>query len=155
MSESGEHEPRAEPERDAAGVLANLPRTRPQRSSARRIAAREGANGASTPARSAKAPARSAKRDASARAAATRTSAKRPKTATRKRPARARPSAERERAPRQGFESDGDSGRGPVSPPGGAELITAATELLTEVTKAGLSRGADTLRDLASRLRLG
>ena len=148
MNESGERETHTEPERDSAGVLANLPRTRPQRSSARRIAAREG-----TTAR--KAPARAAGRPPGPRPAAARASAKRPKAPARKRPAPARASAERETAPRQGFESDGDAARGPISPPGGAELITAATELLTEVTKAGLSRGANTLRDLAGRLRLG
>jgi hypothetical protein len=147
MSESGERETHTEPERDSAGVLANLPRTRPQRSSARRIAARESTTATAT--------ARTAGRPASPRPTADGASAKRPKAPTRKRPTRTRASAERETAPRQGFESDSETARGPISPPGGAELITAATELLTEVTKAGLSRGADTLRDLASRLRLG
>jgi hypothetical protein len=39
-------------------------------------------------------------------------------------------------------------------PPGGAELLTAATELLTDVAKSGLARGASTLKDIVGRLRL-
>jgi hypothetical protein len=179
MSEDDERAGAPANERDPAGVLSNLPRTRPQRSSARRIAARDGASNAST--RSAGAPAserqtpagasssstaRSAARDgakdakssrkpkarAAAGAGARAPGAKRA-AGTRRKAASSNARRARERAPRQGFESEGASTTGSVMPPGGAELLNAATELLTDVAKSGLARGASTLKGIAGRLR--
>jgi hypothetical protein len=39
-------------------------------------------------------------------------------------------------------------------PPGGAELVSAATELFTEVAKSGVERGASTLKGVLGWLRL-
>jgi len=152
---------------EAASVLANLPRTRPQRASARRAAARAGAarqqgsrqeaasaNGNGRPpqrkAPAAKRPARAAAGASSAagsgRAGASRAKAQRPKQA---RPARGRTAEE---VPRQGYESVEERATGPVQPPGGTELIGTAAEIVGEIAKAGLSGGERVVRDLLSRL---
>jgi hypothetical protein len=179
MTEQTERNTPSESEPDAAGVLANLPRTRPQRSSARRIAARDGADrDAATPRSNARGgEPQQASRTASSPAAKRGKGARKPGTASRQPPARAgspqrtrarsaatprarqgatsaRESAKTNRAPRQGFESDADATTGPVAPPGGAELLNAATELLSEVAKSGFSRGASTVKDVLGRLRL-
>jgi len=52
----------------------------------------------------------------------------------------------------QGFASDGDRGHGPVAPPGGAEFLATAAEIVNELTKAGVSTGERLLRDALSRL---
>jgi hypothetical protein len=57
-----------------------------------------------------------------------------------------------EAVPRQGFESDGDRASGPVSPPGGIELLASAAEMLGELAKAGVIGGERLLRDVLSRL---
>lgn len=183
VSNSATKTPRSE-----GGVLANLPRTRPQRSSARRAAAR-GANAEpAAPRKSARA--KPAKPTASKRTAArsksqpkarvtekraveavTESSASaaakaspptpRPSSAVRakraraaKRPAPLRPTAPLEEpAPRQGFESEGETD-GAVAPPGGAELVSAAAEIVSELAKAGLSTGERLLKDVFSRLPL-
>jgi hypothetical protein len=158
------------------GVLANLPRTRPQRSSARRAAAR-GTAGApareaalpkrARPARpgvaAAKAPA-GAVRDPSASASAKAggvtskgraASAAKPKASPRRPAARPRrPPAIEDAAPRQGFECDGETAGGSVAPPGGAELVATAAEIVSELAKAGLSTGERLLKDALSRLPL-
>jgi hypothetical protein len=127
------------------GVLANLPRTRPQRSTPRRAAARgdgsprtDGSTRAatSTPAR---------KR---ARAQPTR---ERARTAARAAPA---PSHRSKRAPVQGYESQSESATGSVQPPGAIELLGSAAELVGELTKSGFSRGERLIKDIASRLPL-
>ena len=139
------------------GVLANLPRKRPQRSSPRRAAARRDAamatNGTvATAERATTAPARPAKaapkpRRRKAPASSTGTRARSAKTAAKPRRARAR-----EPVPRQGFESDGEGMRGSVQPPGGAELFASAVEILGELTKSGISSGERLVKDLLSRL---
>ena len=179
MSEETERHTPAEPEPNAAGVLANLPRTRVQRSSARRIAARDGAaRAAAAPASSAlsgeaqKAPpagsppapkrGKGARKPASASRKAAAPAGSRPRaraqgaasSRARRGAASSRATAKADRAPRQGFESEADATTGPVMPPGGAELLNAATELLSEVAKSGLSRGASTVKDILGRLRL-
>jgi hypothetical protein len=135
-------------------VLANLPRSRPQRSSPRRAAARaasttgqgtaattrlrpHGQDGATRKPATAKPP-------APKRAKATATRAR---TATR----RGRVGAQ-EAAPRQGFETDSNAASGPVQPPGGAELLGSAAEILAELAKGGLASGERLLRDVISRL---
>ena len=56
-------------------------------------------------------------------------------------------------APRQGFESEPSrSSTGPVQPPGGAELVASAVEMVGEVARAGVSAGERVLKDLFSRL---
>jgi hypothetical protein len=165
--------------RNEGGVLANLPRTRPQRSSARRAAAR-GTTGGSAPARARKpararrAPTRPADvvarktpagpvRDSSASATAKAgiggpaprsvTAAKR-KVAAR-RPARgSRRPVPDDAAPRQGFECDSETTGGSVAPPGGAELVATAAEIVGELAKVGLSTGERLLKDVLSRLPL-
>jgi hypothetical protein len=39
-----------------------------------------------------------------------------------------------------------------VQPPGGAELVASATEILGELAKSGLSTGERLVKDLLSRL---
>jgi len=145
------------------GVLSQLPRTRPQRPSARRAASRQAgqaggqlpdSGAAAAKPKRAKAPATSTKRTAPAKAkapAATRTKApQRVKATTSHAPRRAKPAAEQP-VPRQGFESESDRARGPVRPPGGTELLTSAAEIVGELTKAGFSTGERLLRSLLPR----
>jgi hypothetical protein len=138
------------------GVLANLPRTRPQRSSARRDAARRSAGSAAAtagtpprsprPAATKQAPAKARPGPAAKPKAAPRATAKvRSKTAA----ARAQDSV-----PRQGFETEGDPVSGPVQPPGGVDLLSSAAELAGELTKSGLSSGGRLLKDFLTRLPL-
>ncbi len=54
--------------------------------------------------------------------------------------------------PRQGFESEADRVSGPVAPPGGAELLATAAEVVSEIAKAGIATGERLLRDVLSRL---
>jgi hypothetical protein len=137
------------------GVFANLPRTRPQRDSPRRAAARN-----SSSARVQTATPR--KRDGSSTAASGRArkapraqskAASAAKPAPPKRRAPARPAARRPQqpAPRQGFESETQRGSRSLQPPGAADLVVSAAELVTELAKAGLSRGERLVRDLVSR----
>jgi hypothetical protein len=129
------------------GVLANLPRTRPQRSTPRRAAAR-GAG--------------SKRAGGSARAAANSSPRKRARsepTATPKRAltnARAAPVAVAgsKRAPVQGYESDSEATSGSVQPPGAIDLLASAAELVGELAKSGLSRSERLIKDIASRLPL-
>jgi hypothetical protein len=152
----------------AAGdsVLANLPRTRPQRSSPRRAAARRSsaaaANGTvaaaeqadtpATPRRAPKAAAKPRRRKAATGAtAATRTRAKTGGSSARARPQQRR-TPRGEPVPAQGFESDGEGLRGAVHPPGGAELFASAVEIVGELTKSGVAGGERLVKDLLSRL---
>ena len=128
---------------DGGGVLSNLPRTRPQRSSPRRAAAREATAVAATSTRT---PTRSSARPA-----------KRPKPSNGSRPrsatGRGRDRFVKEEAvPRQGFECEDERASGPVQPPGGAELIASAAEIVSEVAKAGFSTGERLFRDVLARL---
>jgi hypothetical protein len=163
------------------GVLANLPRTRPQRPSARRSAARDAttngarprksSNGKRTPATAratSAAPASDAGPPASAAAAAgpkpkgkPRVRTTRPAAATkRSRPPRRTDARKRhadhaeDAAPRQGFEAYGESAGGSVQPPGGAEFVATAAEIVGELAKAGLSTGERLFKDVISRLPL-
>jgi hypothetical protein len=153
--------------RETLGVLSNLPRTRPQRSTPRRTAARKAtAAGVAAQVPSAAANGRSSAPRARSRAAApdapaTTAAARPPKPKpTRKAPVKARtrpaPAAApvAEPVPLQGFESESDRAHGPVHPPGGAELVASAAEIVGELAKAGLSTGERLLRDVLSRLPL-
>jgi hypothetical protein len=63
-----------------------------------------------------------------------------------------RPGASAAPAPRQGFETEGERVSGPVQPPGGAELVASAAEIVGELTRAGFSAGERLLKDVFSRL---
>jgi hypothetical protein len=155
-------------------VLSNLPRTRPQRATARREAARStaanadhsesngrvaaaegaGQDGRAEP-KAARAPAKPRKRATGSTtrragaAGANKGKAAKPGKAA-SRPASAAP--EQETVPRQGFESEGDRLTGPVAPPGAAELLAGAGEALSEIARVGVSAGERVVRDLLSRL---
>jgi hypothetical protein len=128
---------------DGRGVLSNLPRTRPQRASPRRAAARK-ASDATSPARTA---ATAAARKAAAPPAA---APKRPRGTTK----RTAGVPAGEQVPRQGFECEGEHPNAPVQPPGGAELVAGAAELIGELAKAGISTGERLFKDVLSRLPL-
>jgi hypothetical protein len=146
------------------GVLSNLPRTRPQRASARRAAARTAATktaAPSTPAASSNGRVASKPRSSAAPEAL---ASKRRSAATRK-PAAVKPapgSTKRKAldpeaappVPRQGFECEGERASGPVHPPGGTELVASAVEIIGELAKAGLSSGERLFKDVLSRLPL-
>lgn len=160
MSDSSSRDLREPPSAEGAGILAGLPRTRPQRASARRAASRASAADAANGARrSTPRPVSKRERAAASALAEAKTSATagKPAKAPRTRPgAKGRPSVERhaaprERAPLQGFEAEPDS-VGPVLPPGSTELIASAAELAGELAKAGVNTGARVLRDFLSRL---
>ena len=159
--------------RASEGVLANLPRTRPQRSSARRDAVRQTASAKVEPTG---APAPKPRRAASATAQSTPVSGRklrptasskaqpapipaRKQVAAKQRPAKARMKVtakkrQQDPAPRQGFETEGDPVSGPVQPPGGVDLLSSAAELAGELTKSGLSTGGRLLKDFLTRLPL-
>jgi hypothetical protein len=142
------------------GVLVNLPRTRPQRSTPRRTAARKTAGRSMADEKAPTAPAvRSTVKGtrSSVKGAPAQGRSRKPTSATRQRSAREarrpgravpRPDA----APRQGFESETDTMSGPVQPPGNAEFIASAAEVVGELAKAGFSTGERVLRDVLSRL---
>jgi hypothetical protein len=54
--------------------------------------------------------------------------------------------------PRQGFAAEEEGLTGAVQPPGGAELVASATEIIGELAKSGLSTGERLVKDLLSRL---
>lgn len=139
-------DPAASPQ---SGILSQLPRTRPQRASQRRVRIERPA--ASTPpAAKAGAPAAKARgpaADAGARARSRqRQKPRKPRanaseraiagTAATPEPPR---SSQRERVPRQGFEPEEQLGRDPVSPPSGLELVQSLIELTDELVRAGVS----------------
>jgi len=160
------------------GVLANLPRTRPQRTTRRRLAARDAA-GAKVPAAETRASTSSTSSEAPASSTRTKSSRNgRPGSSPRARagrsakgqahaagtsqtPKQRRPSATKRRAtaaaeaaPRQGFETEGERPSGPVAPPSGIELAASAAEIVGELTRAGVAAGERLLKDVLSRLPL-
>jgi hypothetical protein len=159
MSGPNDSDGRGDVPDERQSVLGNLPRTRPQRSSARRSAARRStaptdADGEATPKRAA--PRRSPK----GRSTATPARAGRPKAAAgaagkqrkARAPSRRASSAPKRAVPRQGFETEADRARGPVHPPGGTELIASAVEIVGDLAKSGLSSGERALKSVLSRL---
>ncbi|HKH79340.1 MAG TPA: hypothetical protein VJ996_04915 [Solirubrobacteraceae bacterium] len=166
MADSPNSNPPATAPAEESGVLAALPRTRPQRASARRAAARAARpSGATAATRAPDAPdaahsahaAEPIKASTARRTGGRRKAAAKPAATPASRPASRRraPSVctpANERAPRQGFEAEPDSLRGPVQPPGGTELIASAAELAGELAKSGVTTGARLVKDLLSRL---
>ncbi len=143
---------------EGAGVLANLPRTRPQRATARRAAARDqrGAraprNGAGADTAVAEKPAARAPKAATGAKPKSKPKAKAKKPAPAVKRAPRQTSAPREEVPRQGFECIEERATGSVPPPGGPELIGTAAEIVGELAKAGVAGGERLLRDVLSRL---
>jgi hypothetical protein len=146
------------------GVLSNLPRTRPQRASARRAAARQ-ASTAPTVAHAVAASSNGgpAPKPVGAPAPTAPSTKRGPAPAREPAPAkRARGSAKPKAVkpdpgppvPRQGFECEGERASGPVHPPGGTELVASAAEMIGELAKAGLSTGERLFKDVLSRLPL-
>jgi hypothetical protein len=134
---------------DVPGVLSQLPRTRPQRSTPRRTAARKATAGAAAGTTAA------AHSNGRPPAAAGKTAKRVAKPAAKPSPKRtAKPGVTAEPAPRQGFESEGERTRESVHPPGGAELVASAAEIVGELAKAGISTGERLLKDVLSRLPL-
>jgi len=149
---------------ESEGVLSQLPRTRPQRSSPRRAAARQASAAArdlataqesattqdvAATAHSNGRPPTQPRKAAKAAEAAPKRAVKRPAKST------AKPSfVAVEPAPRQGFECEGERTSGSVHPPGGAELVASAAEIVGEIAKAGILTGERLLKDVLSRLPL-
>jgi hypothetical protein len=141
---------RAKAPNSETGVLANLPRTRPQRSSPRRVAARAAA---SSPANAKPAKANANAKPTNARPAKAKpVKAKPAKAKTAKAKRTAGGTGREETVPRQGFEVDGDIASGSVQPPGAAELVSSAAELAGELAKAGVTGGARLFKDFLARL---
>jgi hypothetical protein len=158
VSGAGEGNGRGEQPLEGTGVLANLPRTRPQRASPRRAAARRASadDGGAAANGNGRAKRQTARKPAGAQGSARRSSttsaprAAKAKTARPPRAGKGRRSAQD--VPRQGYESVEERATGPVQPPGGTELIGTAAEVVSELAKAGISGGERVLRDLLSRL---
>ncbi|HEY2283667.1 MAG TPA: hypothetical protein VGH60_08980 [Solirubrobacteraceae bacterium] len=123
MSDSSSGDLRKAASAEDQGILAGLPRTRPQRASARRTAARTAKPGK--------------------RATA-------PNKAPRARTSRSEPVGES--VPMQGYESEDDSLHRPIQPPNGAELVASIAELAGELAKAGANTGGRVLKDFLSHL---
>jgi hypothetical protein len=132
---------------ETPGVLSQLPRTRPQRSSPRRAAARK-ATAAAGDAAAAHSNGRPPGPAGKAAGASAKRAVKQPSKRT------VKPAAIAEPAPRQGFECEGERTSGSVHPPGGAELVASAAEIVGELAKAGISTGERLLKDVLSRLPL-
>jgi hypothetical protein len=134
------------------GVLANLPRTRPQRATARRAAARNNARAARPDRRSSTTTAR---REPDGRPQARRAQTRpQPQQRARRRTAAEAPArGSQQKAPPQGFECD-ESSTSSLHPPGGAELVVSAAGLVGDLAKAGISRGERLVKDLFGRLPL-
>jgi hypothetical protein len=161
MSGPNDGDGRADVPEERQSVLGNLPRTRPQRSSARRTAARRSTAAPTAANGEAARPKRAASRRSSkGRSAATPAPASRPKAAAGAAGKQRKASASSRRAssppkqavPRQGFETEADRARGPVQPPGGTELIASAVEIVGDLAKSGLSSGERVLKSVFSRL---
>ena len=170
MSDGIEHPAQPNSDGEGPGVLANLPRTRPQRASPRRAAARrtaaEKTDAATAPAPSGERTPRGSRAPSAENGAGEARSAGpvagAGRRSTRNRPAkrasaaqgRARRSARKlDAVPSQGYESD-DEATGAVQPPGGAELLITAAEIVGELAKAGVSRSERLVKDVLSRLPL-
>jgi len=156
------------------GILASLPRARPQRASARRAAARtsmatkKGTAAAKTltttktkSARAATAKKHVAKESPAVAepVAAKKPTARKPvaakKAASTKRRAR-KPIAKSAEppAPKQGYEPEEELELGKsVSPPSGAEVVESVADIIGELANSGLTAGGRLLKDAFSLLR--
>jgi hypothetical protein len=156
------------------GILAALPRARPQRASARRTAART-----STAAKRSTAAAKTATatKTKSARAATAKKQVAREspvvtepvaaKQPTARKPVAAKKAASPRRraakpiakpaeqpAPKQGYEPEEELELGKsVNPPSGAELVESVADIIGELANSGLTAGGRLLKDAFSLLR--
>jgi hypothetical protein len=127
------------------GILAALPRARPQRASARRVAART----------STAAKAGTATKTKSARAAATKKPVA-PKKPVLKKKRATKPIATpgEQPAPKQGYEPEEELELGKsVNPPSGVELVESVADIIGELANSGLTAGGRLLKDAFSLLR--
>ncbi len=143
------------------GILAALPRTRPQRASARREAAR--ASTASTAAKTK--PTRAAvkqptKSEKPVTTTPKPTTAKKPGTTVKKpttvRKRKAKPIAKplEPPAPKQGYEPEEEVELGAtVHPPSGAELVESVADIVSELAGSSFAAGGRLLKDALSLLR--
>jgi len=146
------------------GVLAALPRTRPQRASARRDAARQRADKAqsetavkATPAKVKTTPkavkpktAAVKVKPSASKAASAKTKTTPSKATVSKKPA-APPGG---RAPIQGYEPEEEIELGKtVNPPSGVELVESVADIFGELANSSLAAGGRILKDAFSLLR--
>ncbi len=54
--------------------------------------------------------------------------------------------------PAQGFETEDDSARTPIQPPGPAELVASAAGMVGDLAKSGFSLSERLVKDVVSRL---
>ncbi|HEV3095266.1 MAG TPA: hypothetical protein VGY30_12250 [Solirubrobacteraceae bacterium] len=132
------------------GVLAALPRTRPQRASPRRAAAR--ARAQSETAAAAPPRGEGAKTQAKPKPRSKPTT---PKASAKKKTAKRRPPTPvEERAPKQGYEPEEEVELGnTVHPPSGGELIESLADIVGELVGAGAGAGGRLLKDALSIFR--
>jgi hypothetical protein len=116
------------------GVLAALPRTRPQRSSPHRAAARAGSV-------------------TKAKKPAAKPEVKKP-AATKKRAVKPIAKPAEPPAPKQGYEPEEEVELGnTVNPPSGVELVESVADIVGELANSGLAAGGRILKDAFSLLR--
>jgi hypothetical protein len=116
------------------GILAALPRTRPQRASPRRAAARTG---------------KPTKTNKPAGTAATRKP-----VATKKRAAKPIVKPAEPPAPKQGYEPEDELDLGgTINPPSSVELVESVADIVGELANSGLAAGGRLLKDAFSLLR--
>jgi hypothetical protein len=134
-------------------VLSSLPKTRPQRPSARRAAARSIAVKPARRPKSATSEPPTPKPKASKQKPPATKARKTPSAAKRAaKPARPATSAQ-PTAPRQGFEADSDLPTGTtVEPPSSTEILTSVVDLLGDLTQSSLSGGGRLFKDALTRL---
>ena len=119
------------------GILAALPRTRPQRASPRRAATRAGKPTASK---------ESVARPAVKRPVATKRKSAKPIAKPAEPPGG--------RAPKQGYEPEEEVELGAtVNPPSGVELVESVVDIVGELANSGLAAGGRLLKDAFSLLR--
>jgi hypothetical protein len=128
---------------EGAGILGALPRTRPQRASARRAkAGGSGASATSTDAKAGQVPPRTAQARTGRSAAG----------AGKTRPQSAKAPPRSARAPLQGYEAEGPgAGTEPLAPPSATDVVASLVEAASELAGAGIRSGAHVLRGLLSR----
>ncbi len=153
MSEVDEGAGAAQEDPGDAGVLGRLPRTRPQRSSPRRAAARKSTTAATAATTNGAAPAAATSATAQ-RVRSGQRATRKAKPSVRAGGARVRSARVLEDVPPQGYECEDDAARGTVRPPGSAELVASAVELVGELAKSGISTGERLVKDALSRLPL-
>ena len=140
------------------GVLAALPRTRPQRASARRAAARQRAGDAKSETAVKTTPAK-VKTKTKAKAVKPKTAPAKVKPSSPK--TKAKPTAPKKpleppggRAPNQGYEPEEEIELGKtVNPPSGVELVESVADIFGELANSGLAAGGRILKDAFSLLR--